>query len=71
MHSMPVCRQLIAQALLAEASNPDDPLARRRAFGQPCERRTNLATNAEDDEIAIEFRQIGYQGRIRRGHHVF
>ena len=71
MHSMPQPVSLLAQALLAEARNADDALARRRALGEPRQRRADLAADAENDEVAGELRQIGDQRRRRRGHHVF
>ena len=50
-----VCGQALAQALLAEARNADDALARRRALGQPRQRRSDLAADAENDDVASSF----------------
>ena len=52
MHSMPPGGELLAQPLLAEARNADDALAGRRPLGEPRQGRSDLAADAENDEVA-------------------
>ena len=66
-----VCGEPFAQALLAEARDADDALARRRALGQPRERRPILPPTPRMMRSPSSFAEIGYQFRRRRGHHVF
>ena len=63
-------RELLAQALFAEAGDTDDPLVRRSAFGQSCQCRTNLASDAEDDEITGQPGELSNDLRTRRRHHL-
>ena len=65
MHSMPASREFFAQALLAEAGNADDALARRGALGEARERRPDLSADAEDDDVARKVFELGDQGRRR------
>ena len=71
MHSMPCAVELLAQALLAEARDADDALARRGALGQLRERRADLAADAENDDVALDRAELGHELRARRGHHLF
>ena len=71
MHSMPQPVSFSRSPVLAETRDADDALVRRRALGQPRQRRADLAADAEDDEIAWNFRHVGDQRGRRRGHHLF
>ena len=62
--------EFFPQALLAEAGNADDPLARRRAFGELRQRWADLSADAEDDDVARKVFERGDQGRRRGGHHL-
>ena len=66
----PGSRQFFPQALLAEAGNAHDPLARRGAFGELRERWADLSADAEDDDVARKVFERGDQGRRRGGHHL-
>ena len=62
--------ELLAQALLAEASHSHHPLPGSGAPGEPRQRRPDLAADAEDDEIAGNRAELRRQRRRRRGHHL-
>ena len=68
---MPHARELLAQALLAETRDADHALAWRRALGEPRQRRSDLAANSQNDEIARNLLEVGDERRGRRGHHLF
>ena len=70
MHSMPDGSERLAQALLAEAGNADDALARCRALGEPGERRPDLSAHAENDDVARKLIERRAQRRRRRRHHL-
>ncbi len=65
-----VTSERIAYARLREARHGDDASARRRALGEPRERRPHLAAGAEHDDVARRAPEIGDQRRRGRGHHV-
>src|SRR5262249_32774888 len=62
--------ELFAHALLAEAGDADHALVGCGALGEPDERRTDLSSNPEDDDVAGKLLQGRDQRRRRRGHHV-
>src|SRR5262249_45352832 len=64
-------RELLAQARFAEPRHPNDAFIRRRAPGKPRQRRADLSTDPEDDDVAGYASQIRLQGRSWRGHHLF
>ena len=71
MHSMPQPVSCSRRPCLAEARHAHDALARRRALGETRQRRPDLAADAQNDEIARNFCEVGGERRRRRGHHVF
>ena len=71
MHSTPQARELLAQVRLAEARDADHALAGRRALGEPRQGRSDLAADAQDDEVARKRAELGAQHRRRRRHHLF
>src|SRR5262249_52675273 len=62
--------ELLAQAPFAEAGNADHALAGHRALGETGERRSNLAGDAENDDVAGKIVERRAQRRRRRGHHL-
>ena len=64
-------RQLVAKADLAETRDAHDTLVRRGALGQSCQRRADLAADAEDQKVAGEFCHVRDERRRWRGHHLF
>ena len=46
-------------------------LSRRGALGKLRECRADLAAHAENDDVAVDLRQLGDKFRRRCGHHVF
>ena len=54
-------------AAVAEAGDADDAARRRRALGQARQRRPHLAGDAEDQEIALDRRQVVDERRASAG----
>jgi hypothetical protein len=48
----------LARVRLAEPGDADDALARRRALGEPRQRRPDLAGDAQDDDVAGKLAQL-------------
>ncbi len=52
-------------------ATPTTRLPRRGALGEPRQRRTDLAADAEDDEVAASAPNSAVSARRRRRHHLF
>src|SRR6185369_4348969 len=62
-----VLAEPVAHRAVAEAGDADDAALRRRALGQARQRRPHLAGDAEDEEVAVDRRQVVDEGARRPG----